>query len=108
MSYEVAFTKKSNNKEELLGYFRCTSGGYSIVSNLLDVINVSTDWYQGINYPSIVKIMDKMSLGKALEYAESKGPDYYIKNKPCYPIKDVLQEVHDSLSDEDKVEIFLS
>lgn len=108
MSYEATFIKKSNNKEEILGYFRCTSCGYSIVSNLLDVIDVTVDWCQGIKYPSITKRMDKISLRKALEYAESKGPDYYIKNKPCYPVKEVLQEVHDSLSDEDEVKVFLS
>lgn len=107
MSYEATFIKKTSNKEELLGYFRCTSNGYSVTSSLLDAIDVSIDMCKKNSCHNIIKVMDKISLKKALKYVESKGPDYYLKDKPYYPIKEVLQEVYDCLSTEDKVEIFL-
>lgn len=105
MSYEATFRKKSNGEE--LGYFRCSMSGYSVAFGLLDVIEAPEDWYQGCSFPFVTKEMDKVSIEKAIKYAESKGPDYYSGDEPCYYVKDVLQEVYNSLSDEDEVEVFL-
>lgn len=104
MSYEATF-KKSNG--EVLGYFRCSMDNSSIAFKLLDAIEAPDDWYQSGSFPFVTKEMDISSIEKALEYAQSKGPDYYSGDKPCYYVRDVLQDVYDFLSDEDEVKVFL-
>lgn len=107
MSYEATFTKKCEGKEVQVGYFRCSSGDSSVAFSLLSALGAPDEMYQPYSFPCVTVEADRWLIERALEYSKSEGPNYYLGDKPYYPVREVLQEVFDALSDEDKLEILL-
>lgn len=107
MSYQATFTKKSLGKgDEVVGNFRCTAGNFTVAYDLLDAIDAPQEFYQHSSFSIETLSMDKVDVEKALSRA-SKKPNYYIEDKPYYEVRDILKNVYDSLSDNDKVEVVL-
>ena len=107
MSYAATFTKKCRGENVEIGYFECGVHSYSVAFDLLDALKAPKEMYQHSSFPCVTVTTSKKIIEKALEYAKSSGPNYYIDKTPHYPIRDVLQEVFDSLSNDEEVKISL-